>query len=103
MSHIQLQQRKTAQSAETLAPADDIRGLSEKLSASNLDGNTIGKIFLLSWYIYHKHPCENESHSIKYFVLYSCLKQECCLYPLKWINLSIVRYKIICKRSFNAK
>jgi hypothetical protein len=45
MSHIQLEQRKTAHSAETLAPADDIRGWSEKFSASNIDGNTIAKIF----------------------------------------------------------
>ena len=40
--------------------------------------------------ICHKHPCEIASHFIKQFVLYSCLKQECCLYPLKWIKLSIV-------------
>jgi len=52
---------------------------------------TISADFFLSWYICHKHPCENASHSIKQFVLYSCLKQECCLYPLKWIKLSIVR------------
>ena len=47
--------------------------------------------FPLSWYISHRHPCEIASHTIKQFVLYSCLKQECCLYPLKWIKLSIVR------------
>ena len=42
-----------------------VRGLSEKFSASTLGGNTIGKIFFLSWYICHKHPCEIASHSIK--------------------------------------
>jgi len=49
------------------------------------------RLFFLSWYICHKHPCEIASHSIKLFVLYSCLKQEGCLYPLKWIKLSIVQ------------
>jgi hypothetical protein len=61
-------------------------GWSENFSASTIDGNTIGKIFFLSWYICHKYPCEIASHSIKQFVLYSCLKQECCLYPLKWVS-----------------
>ena len=46
--------------------------------------------FFLRWYVCHKHPCEIAIHSIKKFVLYSYLKQECCLYPLKWIKLSIV-------------
>jgi len=45
MSHIQLEQGKTAHSAETLAPANDERGWSEKFSASNIGSNTIGKIF----------------------------------------------------------
>jgi len=38
--------------------------------------------FFLSWYICQKHPREIANHSIKQFVLYSCVKQECCLYPL---------------------
>jgi len=60
----------------------------------SLPGPLMAKIsarFFLSLYICHKHPCEIASHSIKQFVLYSCLKQECCLYPIKWIKLSIVR------------
>ena len=36
-------------------------------------------------------PREIAGRSITLFVLYSCLKQECCLYPLKWIKLSIVQ------------
>jgi len=42
-----------------------IRGCSEKFSASTIDGNTIGKIFFLSWYICHRHPCKIASYSIK--------------------------------------
>ena len=42
-----------------------VHGWSEKFSALTIDGNTIGKIFFLSWYICHKHPCEIASHSIK--------------------------------------
>jgi len=41
-----------------------LRGWSQKSSASTIDGNSIGKIFFLSSYICHKHPCENASHSI---------------------------------------
>jgi hypothetical protein len=68
-----------------------LRGWSETFSASTIDNNTIGKIFFLSWYICHKYSREIASHSIKYFVLYNCIKSECCLYPLKWMKLSIVR------------
>jgi transposase len=35
-----------------------IREWAKKFSASTIDGNTMGKIFSLSWYICHKHPCE---------------------------------------------
>ena len=64
-----------------------ICGCSGRFSASTIDGKNIGKIFFpLSWYICHKHPYEITSQ-----VLYSCLKQECCVYPLKLIKLSIVR------------
>jgi len=37
-------------------------------------------VFFLSCYICHKHLCETASHSIKRYVLYSCLKQECKTY-----------------------
>jgi hypothetical protein len=67
---------------------------SEKFSASTLDGTTIDKIFFVSLYVCHKHPCEIASHCIKQYVLYSCLKQKCCLYPLKRIKLGIVRSQI---------
>ena len=40
----------------------NLRGWSEKFSASIIDGNTIGNFFFLSWYICHKHPCEIASH-----------------------------------------
>jgi hypothetical protein len=43
----------------------NVRGWSVKFLASTTDGNTIGKIFFLSWYICHMHPCEIVSHSIK--------------------------------------
>jgi len=41
-----------------------LRWWSEKFSASTIDGNTIGNILFLSWYICHKNPCEIASHSI---------------------------------------
>jgi len=50
--------------AEQSAPPE-VRGWSEKFSASTIAGNIIGKIFFLSWYICHKHPCEIASHSIR--------------------------------------
>jgi len=44
----------------------EVRGCSEKFSASTIDNNTIGKIFFfVSWYICHKHPCEIANHSIR--------------------------------------
>jgi len=71
---------------------DPVREWSEKFSASIIECNNIGKIFFSQiWYICHKHPCEIASYFIKWFVLYSFLKQDCSLYPLKWIKLSIVR------------
>ena len=42
-----------------------VRWWSEMFSASTIDENTIGKIFPPNWYIFHKHPCEIASHSIK--------------------------------------
>jgi hypothetical protein len=42
-----------------------LRGWSENFSAWNIDGNNIGKIFSITWYVCHKHACETASHSIK--------------------------------------
>jgi hypothetical protein len=44
---------------------NDVRGWSEKFSASTTDGNTIDKIFSLCLYICNKHPCVIASCSIK--------------------------------------
>jgi len=43
----------------------DLRGWSGKFSVSTIDGNNIGKIFFLSWYVCHEHPYEIENYSIK--------------------------------------
>ena len=55
--------RRDVSGAGQSAPLE-VRGWSEKFSASTIAGNTNGKIFFLSWYICHKHPCEIASHSI---------------------------------------
>jgi hypothetical protein len=52
------------------------------------------EFFYMNCYICHKNPCEIASHSIKWFVLDNCLKQECCLYSLKLIKFSIVKQRI---------
>jgi hypothetical protein len=52
------------QESKTVHTASGIRGWSETFSASNIDGNTIGKFFP-KLVICHNHPCEIASHSIK--------------------------------------
>jgi len=50
------------------------------------------KITWVVWkFLCLNHRWQHYRQDFFFLGCYSCLKQECCLYPLKWIKFSIVR------------